>query len=160
MSSVSQAQANKHYRESHPPLQCIICKQLFNNPCSLWRHKYVHLELKFPCQSCSKSFPFESDLVNHCLKHRCHPGHQCNHQTDGKICAKWFFAKSDLNKHTKVHSGIIYSCMECSYITYDVRYLCAHIYTHSDHERYQCSKCGEHFKHHTQLIRHSEKCSI
>ena len=31
----SQADANKHYRLSHPPIKCSKCPQLFNNPCSL-----------------------------------------------------------------------------------------------------------------------------
>ena len=106
------------------------CEQFFNNPCSLRRHKYSHLELKFPCRSCSRSFPFESDLVNHHLKHQRHPGYQCNHQSEGTVCGKWFFAKSDLTRHIKTHSGKIHLCMECDYTTYDIRYLIAHRYTH------------------------------
>ena len=155
----SQALANKHYHKNHPPLKCPNCEQLFNNPCSLQRHKYSHLELKFPCRSCSRSFPFESDLINHRLKHRRHPGHQCNHQSKGTVCRKWFFVKSDLTKHIKTHSGNIHSCMECDYTTYDIRYLRAHMYTHSDQEKYVCGNCNKHFKHHTQLIRHKEKCA-
>ena len=155
----SQALANKHYRMNHPPLKCPNCVQLFNNPCSLQRHKYSHLELKFPCRSCNRSFPFESDLTNHHLKHQRHPGHQCNHQVQGTVCRKWFFVKSDLTKHIKTHSGKIYACMECDYTTYDIRYLRAHMYTHSDKERYVCSNCNKRFKHHTQLRHHKEKCA-
>ena len=118
----SQALVNKHYCNNHPNLKCPDCEQLFNNPCSLPRHKYSHLELKFP-------------------KHRRHPRHQCNHQLDGKVCGKWFFAKSDLNKHAKIHSGKIHSCMECDYATYDIRYLKTHRYTHSDREKYACANC-------------------
>ena len=131
----------------------------FNNPCSLHRHRYSHLELKFPCRSCRRCYPFESDLANHCLKHRRYPGHQCNHQSEGTVCRKWFFVKSDLNKHIKIHSGKIHSCLECNYTTYDIRYLYAHRYTHSDREKYMCAKCNKRFKHHTQLKHHLEKCS-
>ena len=77
--SESQATANAHYRTTHPQLSCEECKQLFNNPCSLRRHLYHHKELKYPCHSCDKYFAFESNLNNHCLKHRRHLGHQCNH---------------------------------------------------------------------------------
>ena len=138
-----QALANKHYQECHAHLKCPNCEQQFNNPCSLHRHKYSHLELKFPCRLCSRSFPFESDLANHCLKHWRHPGHQCSHQSEGKVCRKWFFAKSDLTKHAKIHSGKIHSCLECPYTMYNIRYLRAHRYMHSDHEKYSCPNCNE-----------------
>ena len=154
-----QALVNKHYCKNHPPLKCPDCEQYFNNLCSLHRYKYSHLELKFPCRLCGCHFPFESDLVNHCIKHRRHPRHQCNHESEGKVCGKWFFAKSDLNKHTKIHSDKIHSCLECDYTTFDIRYLRAHRYTHSDREQYACAKCMKQFKHHTQLKCHLEKCS-
>ena len=155
----SQALPNKHYCKNHPPLKCSDCEQIFNNPCSLCRHKYSHLELKFLCRSCGHHFLFESDLVNHCLKHRIYTGHQCNHHSEGKVCGKCFFAKSDLSKHAPIHSGKIHSCLECDYAAYDIRYLRAHRYTHSDREKYECTKCKKWFKHHTQLKCHSEKCS-
>ena len=154
----SQALVSKHYRKNHPPVKCTICDQMFNNPCSLRRHRYTHKDLKYPCRSCNKSFPFKSNLVNHHLKHRRHPGYQCNHQEKGAICGKWYFAKSDLTKHLKTHSGKVYSCLECNYTTYDIRYLRAHRYTHSDKERYMCQKCEKRYKHHTQLIRHKAIC--
>ena len=136
--SDSQAAANAHYRAKHPPLKCPDCTQTFNNPCSLRCHKYNHRDLWFPCCSCNKNFTFESDLNNHRLKHRHHPGHQCNHRVDTGICGKWFYAKSDLNKHAKIHDGHIHQCFECSYNTLDKRYLHAHQYTHSNLERYIC----------------------
>ena len=148
----SQAAANNHYRLNHPPIKCTDCDAVFNNPNSLRRHKYTHLEMNYLCHTCGKRYPFESDLANHRLKHRRNPGHMCNHDVNGVICGKWFFASSDLTKHAKTHRGIIYRCYECSYTTIDVRYLRAHRYTHSDKERYKCSKCDQPFKHHTQLI--------
>ena len=35
----SQASANKHYKEAHPPVNCPDCNMLFNNPSSLHHHK-------------------------------------------------------------------------------------------------------------------------
>ena len=154
----SQADANKHYRLSHPPIKCSKCPQLFNNPCSLRRHFYSHQELRFPCRNCGKSFPFESDLAAHHTKYRRHPGHMCNHEVDGKICGKWFFSNSDLTKHALTHTGKVHECLECGFTTLDKRYLHAHLYTHSDRLRYKCEKCGEQFKHHTQLVCHRIKC--
>ena len=148
----SQAAANKHYRTNHPPIKCPDCDAIFNNPNSLRRHKYTHLDMNYPCRTCSKHYPFNSDLADHRLKHRRNPGFMCNHDVDGVICGKWFFASSDLTKHAKTHHEIIYSCYECSYTMIDVRYLRAHRYTHSDKERYKCTKCDKPFKHHTQLL--------
>ena len=154
----SQAEANKHYHLSHPPIKCSKCPQVFNNPCSLRRHFYSHQDWNFPCRNCGKNFPFESDLAAHHMKYRRHPGYMCNHDVDGKICGKWYFSRSDLTKHALTHSGKVHECLECGFTTLDKRYLRAHLYTHSDKLRYKCKNCGEQFKHHTQFVRHRQKC--
>ena len=131
--SYSQAEANHHYRTNHPPLKCSKCDLLFNNPCSLRHHFYSHTkEEPLTCHNCGRNFAFESDLSAHRLKYGRHPRFMCNHDDNGKVCGKWFFAKSDLTKHTLIHSGKIHRCMECDFTTLDKRYLKAHIYTHSD----------------------------
>ena len=154
----SQANANKHYKDTHPPVNCQECAMVFSNPSSLCQHKYTHLDKKFCCRNCNKYFLFESNLAGHRLKHRHHPGFQCNHSQNGSVCGKWYFAKSDLAKHVHMHSGKVYSCYECDYTTIDIRYLRAHRYTHSDKLKYTCKNCKEMFKHHTQMQRHEEKC--
>ena len=156
----SQAEANKHYRKNHPPVMCTVCSRIFNNPCSLHRHSYCHQEKSYPCRNCGRDFPFESDLSNHRLKHHRHSSHMCNHSEKGSICGKWFFAKSDLAKHAKTHSGIVHECTKCKYTTVDIRYLCAHLYTHSELKRYNCDVCGKIFKHHTQLRCHQPDCGF
>ena len=150
----SQAEANRHYRLSHPPIKCSKFPQVFNNPCSLRRHFYYHQEQRFLCRNCGRSFPFESDLAAHHMKYRRHPGYMCNHDVNDKICGKFFFSKSDLTKYALTHTGKVHECLECGFTTLDKRYLCAHLYTHSDKLRYTCENCGEKFKHHTQLLRH------
>ena len=151
---------NLHYRKNHPPVSCTVCHRMFNNPCSLRRHKYIHLEQKHHCRTCNKFFAFDSDLSSHKLKHRRHPGFQCQKKVDGQICGKWYFAKSDLEKHLKTHLKIVHSCEDCNYTTYDIRYLRAHKYKHLNILRYHCSRCNSGFKHHTQLRRHVVKpCS-
>ena len=81
----SQANANKHYKDTHLPVNCLECAMVFSNPSSLHRHKYMHLDKKFCCRNCNKYFPFESDLAGHRLKHRHHPGFQCNQSKMG-VC--------------------------------------------------------------------------
>ena len=133
---------------------------MFNNPCSLRHHFYSHMkEEPHTCRNCGRNFAFESDLSAHRLKYRRHPSFMCNNDINGKVCGKWFFAKSDLTKHALTHSGKVHRCMECDFTTLDKRYLKAHIYMHSDRMKYSCNNCGELFKHHTQLLRHRVKCT-
>ena len=124
---------------------------LFNNPSSLCHHKYQHMEKKFHCRTCDKLFPFKSDLASHRLKYCQHPGFQCNHDNNGSVCGKWYFAKSDLAKHARMHSGKVYSCYKSEYTTIDIGYLRAHRCTHSDKLKYKCINCKQLFKHHTQI---------
>ena len=41
--SDSQAETNKHYRKTHPPVKSLSCDQSFNNPSTQQKHKYNHL---------------------------------------------------------------------------------------------------------------------
>ena len=131
-------------------MKCDECEMMFNNPSTLAQHKYSHKELKYQCRTSGKWFPFDSTLNNHRAVHRRHPSHQCTK------CGKWYFTVGELNKHLKVHEEHVHQCYECSYTTYDPRYLRAHLYTHSMEERYVCKYCGMKFKHHTQMLRHIE----
>ena len=81
-STDSQAGANKHYQKNHPPVSCSECNHEFNNPSSLRCHSYTHKTMKYHCRICNQFFAFDSDLSNHKLKHRRHPGHQCQHELD------------------------------------------------------------------------------
>ena len=132
-----------------PRIKCNSCDMMFNNPSSLARHAYIHHDLPYPCRNCGKSFPFESALTNHHAVHRRHLSQKCNN------CDKWFYTVGELNKHLNTHENHIYQYFECSYTTYDPRYLRAHQYTHSDKEKkFNCKYCGKAFKHHTQMLRH------
>ena len=148
----SQSDANKHYKSSHPKLPCPHCPMTFHNPSSRQWHMYMHKDCKYVCSRCGKCCPFESSLNNHRVVHRRHPTHRCN--TESGSCDKWFYTVGNLNKHLKTHQKKVHQCFECSYTTYYPRYLKSHQYTHSGEEKYQCPKCGKHFKHHTQMLRH------
>ena len=97
-----------------PPVSCPNCSQSFNNLSSLWRYRYLHSELKYLCRAYNKSFAFDSDFNNHKLKHRHNPGHQCQKEVEGKTCGSWFFAKSDLTKHMKIHLKIVHEWRICN----------------------------------------------
>ena len=89
--SSSQAEASKHYRSNHPPLLCSQCLLSFLNPCSLRRHSYSHVSLKFFCRFCEKGYAFKSDLNNHKLKHQTsrisvQPSHQQQNLWEMVLC--------------------------------------------------------------------------
>ena len=142
--TTSQLEANKHYKATHPKLQCPQCPMTFNNPSWRQRHMYSHRELKYPCTRCGKHFPFESALANHRIVHQRHTTQKCN--AEGGSCDKWFYTIGDLNKHLKTHQNKVHQCFECSYTTYDPHYLKVHQYTHSNEEKYVCKKCGKLFQ--------------
>ena len=61
----SEKERNKHHKDNHGPLTRAVCKEGFNTPSGLHRHKYHHTDLKFTCETCGERFPFESQLKDH-----------------------------------------------------------------------------------------------
>ena len=90
---------NRHFKDTHPPLQCKICDKYVNTPSTLTRHMYSHKELKFSCDFCPKKFTFESDCDTHHISHRKIKTFLCNKPK----CGKSFFFEGDLTKHVKTH---------------------------------------------------------
>ena len=144
----SQKDLNNHHKQSHGKLNCPECDEVYDTPSGLHRHSYRHKELKFKCPKCSDKFPFQSQLDDHLIKHIDERAHSCN------SCTKRFKNASSLRKHALVHDGRKHHCnhKKCDYWSYDKRNLDAHRYSnHSKKDRYGCDKCGETFKHHTQM---------
>ena len=137
---------NDHYRSTHPPLRCPICRELFFTPATLQRHSYYHIHpLQFPCghANCDKVFPFTSDRDRHSMVHRTVKTHQCM----SKGCGKWFLTKGELVKHAKIHDGIMWKCSKCEYENPDERNLKSHEWKHTEEVeyRYECDKCKKRF---------------
>ena len=53
----SERERNKHHKDNHGPLTCVVCNEGFNTPSGLHRHKYRHTDLKFTCETCGERFP-------------------------------------------------------------------------------------------------------
>ena len=45
---------NDHFRSLHPPLTCSECRKLFLTPSAFEKHKYIHYEFMYECETCSK----------------------------------------------------------------------------------------------------------
>ena len=88
---------NDHFRSSHPPLTCSDCKKLFSTPSAFEKHKYIHYEFMYECETCSKGFHFESELTMHQRKHSADQGLVCFHAK----CGKRFKRNSELKAHLK-----------------------------------------------------------
>ena len=61
---------NKHYKRRHKPVMCGIYNQLFSLPSTLDKHKYVHLNKSFTCETCGMQFSFLSQLEYHKAVHK------------------------------------------------------------------------------------------
>ena len=92
---------NDHFRSLHPPLTCSECKKLFSTPSAFEKHKYIHYEFMYECETCSKGFHFESELSMHRRKHITDQGLVCFHAK----CGKRFKCSSELKAHLKTIRG-------------------------------------------------------
>ena len=88
--SDSIAGINAHYKNLYEPVTCDHCSLSFSTLSTLHSHMYIHKELKFKCDKCTRQFPFASDLRVHQVKHESECTHKCSK------CPKSFFMKCDL----------------------------------------------------------------
>ena len=148
------AELNNHFKATHPPLVCKICKATFNTPSGLMRHRYIHKPPRFNCDQCEEKFYFSSELARHKLTHRTIAGFFCHH----KNCGKSYMNKPDLLKHVRTHTKKLLHCDQCdSYHTKNIKNLRNHKKLHTADKPYQCKICKERFKHNNQLRRHKMK---
>ena len=66
----SQREVNKHFRMTHPPVQCNMCEKTFDTPAAMVKHRYHHYEYMYECNHCGKGFHFESQLREHLQVHQ------------------------------------------------------------------------------------------
>ena len=57
---------NNHYKDQHDSFHCLVCVKVFDNPHSRNKHVYMHRQNQHLCLDCDKTFPFASQLQNHC----------------------------------------------------------------------------------------------
>ena len=108
---------NDHFKRNHRKLQCEKCKKFFRTPSAFSLHKYIHRDGQFECRFCRAYFPFKSQLDHHMVSHNETREYKCQEP----FCEKEFTHKSDLVKHERTHSGIMYKCSKCEYSNSDER---------------------------------------
>ena len=141
---------NDHLKRKHRKLQCTECRKFFRTPSAYTLHQYNHKDGQFECMICKASFPFRSQLDHHMVSHRESREYKCKEP----FCECNFTHKSDLVKHERTHSGIVYKCSHCDYSNTDERKYQQHLRKHTQKTPFQCKKCGERFKYTMQLKRH------
>ena len=146
----SVAALNDHFRNSHLPSICEICRLRFNTPSALSHHVYKHRKLEHVCKHCGKKFPFASDLKTHMNSHWTVKSFVCIKPK----CGKSYFSKGELDKHVKTHSKVLWRCRLCTYTNHDERNLKSHMRVHSGLRKYLCDNCLTLFKYDTQLCHH------
>ena len=144
---------NDHFKRKHRKLQCDKCKKFFCTPSAFSLHKYIHRDGQFECKICQAYFPFKSQLDHHMVSHSKTREYRCLEP----FCEKEFTHKSDLVKHERTHSGVMYKCSKCEYSNPDKRNYNQHLCKHRDKTPFQCKQCGERFKYTMQLKHHREK---
>ena len=145
---------NKHFKGSHDPVHCKVCKENFSTPSALHCHRYRHNNLRYACSKCGKLFPFLSDRNNHEISHHKVKMHHCIHPW----CNKSYLRKGELTAHALTHKkGHICKCRLCNYTSPDQCNLKAHMRVHSKLKRYLCPHCSQLFHYDTQLRRHLKK---
>ena len=97
---------NDHFKLKHRKLQCKKCKKFFRTPSAFTLHQYTHRDGQFECEVCKAYFPFRSQLDHHMVSHRETREYKCQEP----FCEKHFTHKSDLVKHERTHSGVMYKC--------------------------------------------------
>ena len=141
---------NDHFKRKHRKLQCKQCKKFFRTPSAYSLHQYIHKDGQFECKTCQACFPFRSQLDYHIVSHSDTREYKCKEP----FCDRDFTHKSDLVKHERTHSGVVYQCSRCDYSNPDERNYQQHLRKHTAETPFQCKKCGQRFKYTMQLKRH------
>ncbi|EDO35669.1 predicted protein, partial [Nematostella vectensis] len=89
---------------------CTVCNKTFRRKAYLRKHMNNHTDDRpYPCQYCGKVFRSLTNRAKHVLNHAVGPKtFTCN------VCGNGFANKGGLDRHSRIHTGEIYSCKQCS----------------------------------------------
>ena len=144
-----------HKKENAPRFECNQCLKRFLSDRILNSHLAkvhgIHIQRKFQCLKCPKSFNFENQL-------RCHEEKHKNKQKDpdlfcdqcDMICAN----RSALHYHLQKHNNPLHQCPKCPKSFKSEFGLDYHLKIHNNEKNHLCPDCGKGFISPYKLIHH------
>ncbi|XP_059612839.1 zinc finger protein 436-like [Phlebotomus argentipes] len=133
---------------------CKFCDTAFSSAALCEEHeaKSHRPDAPYGCNFCDFSCTFRTSLILHIRDcHRTEKPYICS------TCNKGFGRRSDLKKHTIVHTGVRpFSCPVCNKNFSRNTNLTKHLRIHSGLKPHVCSRCPRSFTTHTDLMRHQQ----
>lgn len=132
---------------------CRYCDHAFMNKeeCSSHEATAHNNETPYSCISCNANFEDRIHYLTH-LKNV----HQDDKPFKCPQCSRTFARRSDLRKHTIVHTGIKpFTCKVCFKSFSRNTNLSKHMRIHSGHKLFSCKKCHKKFLSKSDLAKHS-----
>lgn len=132
---------------------CDMCHRNFQTKRSLNAHKKIH---NFMCDNCGQYFKHKHDLITHLQNHSSKDtSQQCDkRQFKCDTCHKVFVTRSGLNKHSKLHSGNLFTCDICDKQFTEKGNLVCHKRIHTGEKPFQCPVCKRDFTQKSSLNSH------
>uniref|UniRef100_A0A8C9ZM14 Growth factor independent 1A transcription repressor b n=1 Tax=Sander lucioperca TaxID=283035 RepID=A0A8C9ZM14_SANLU len=140
--------------------KCIKCSKVFSTPHGLEVHvRRSHSGTRpFACEICGKTFGHAVSLEQHKAVH----SQVTSHFKPHPYCGKRFHQKSDMKKHTFIHTGKWrkcekpHKCQVCGKAFSQSSNLITHSRKHTGYKPFGCDLCGKGFQRKVDLRRHKE----
>ncbi|KAL3278289.1 hypothetical protein HHI36_013623 [Cryptolaemus montrouzieri] len=132
---------------------CRYCDHAFMNKEDCNSHEAMahNVDMPYSCNSCDVQFEDRMHFLTH-LKNV----HQDDKPFKCPQCSRTFARRSDLRKHTIVHTGIKpFTCKVCFKSFSRNTNLSKHMRIHSGHKLFSCKKCHKKFLSKADLGKHS-----
>lgn len=148
--------AHKRYHSGERKHICDFCNKGYITTSDLYHHKKIHAnERAYRCQICPKAFNTSSDLHKHKL---CVHLDRSNWKYECVYCQKRFPLKTNLDTHTKTHTGERnFLCHLCDKKCINLSVLNRHIESHSVQKPFTCNVCLQSYKYQKSLDIHRVK---